>query len=456
MSRSERILLLQLLIADAVILLSSTVFSSVGRLGLESGLSFLGRNLLPMFVVLPIYVVSFYLADLYNPRKDYRNLKEVVNIGAACLAAAVGAAVLFYVHSPLRVSRGVILIQYFYVLALVVIWRWRYVSYASKIVAREVALVVGVEDGDPELGLLKEIEGAGIGITGLVCGSGSPQDTIMGYEVVGRTDDLESIVRRDYVRKVLIKSDVIRNPAAAKALCNVAREGFEVKELLTFYEDVTGKVPLEGIDYSWFLVFSHKRASVYEQKVKRIIDAVAALVGLVVLLPALLLGVVAVKLSSPGRVLYRQWRLGKSGVPFQLLKLRTLEEKAEDDVGAVWIDDNVERITRVGRMLRRYRIDEIPQLVNVLKGEMSLVGPRPERPEIVESQLKDIPYYAERLQVRPGITGWAQINYGYASSREESAEKLKYDLYYVKNVSFLFDCQILLKTIPVMLSARGT
>jgi len=456
MAQSDRTLQLKLLVVDSLILLSSTVFSSVGRLGFERGLSFVGQEPLSLFVVLPIYVLSFYVADLYNAKRDYRTLKEVVNIGAACLAATIAASVLFYIHAPLRLSRGILLIQYFYVFSLVVVWRWYYVRYASQVVARDIAVVVGVEDGDPELGLVEEIESAGIGITGLISRNIASQQKVARFDVLGRTDDLERIVRQREVRRVLVKADVIRDSATAKGLCDIARDGVEVKELLNFYEEFTGKVPLEGIDYSWFLVFSHKRASMYELKIKRIVDAVVSSVGLVALSPALLFGVVAVKCSSRGPIFYRQSRVGKNGVAFQLLKLRTLEENAEEDVGAVWIGDHSDSVTRVGRLLRRYRVDEIPQLVNVLKGEMSLVGPRPERPEIIESQLKDIPYYAERLRVRPGITGWAQINYGYAASREESVEKLKFDLYYVKNASLMFDCLVLLRTIPVVLSARGT
>lgn len=461
MARREKSFLLHMLVVDSLILLSSTVFSSVGRLGFERGLSFVGKEPLSLLVVLLAYVLSFYVADLYNTKKDYRTLKEVVNIAAACLAATIGAAVLFYIHAPLRLSRGILLIQYFYVFSLVVAWRWCFVRYAAQVVARDIAVVVGVEDGDPELGLLEEIESGGIGITGLISRKIPPQQKVAGYDVLGHTGDLEHIVRQHEARKVLVKADVIRDSATAKGLCSIARDGAEVKELLAFYEEFTGKVPLEGIDYSWFLVFSHKRSSMYELKIKRIVDVVVSSVGLAVLSPALLFGVIAVKCSSRGRILYRQSRVGRNGVPFhgvpfQLLKLRTLQENAEEDVGAVWIGDNGNRVTRVGRHLRRYRVDEIPQLVNVLKGEMSLVGPRPERPEIIESQLKDIPYYAERLQVRPGITGWAQVNYGYAASREESTEKLKFDLYYVKNVSLMFDCLILLRTILVVLSARGT
>ena len=189
--------------------------------------------------------------------------------------------------------------------------------------------------------------------------------------------------------------------------------------------------------------------------IKRLFDITAALVGLVLSLPLMVLAAIAVRLESPGPIFYRQPRLGQNGCVFILNKFRSMRQDAEKDTGPVWADQRDRRVTRVGGFLRRTRLDELPQLFNVLVGHMSFIGPRPERPEFVAELQKQIPFYMERLSVKPGITGWAQVKYEYGSSVEDAVEKLQYDLYYIKNLSLFLDLLILLNTIQVVLFARG-
>jgi len=188
---------------------------------------------------------------------------------------------------------------------------------------------------------------------------------------------------------------------------------------------------------------------------QRLSNAVVAVIGLVLASPIMLLSALAVKLSSPGPVLYRQLRVGLDGALFTLYKFRSMRSDAEAETGAVWAQKDDPRVTRVGRVIRRLRLDELPQLYNVLKGEMSIVGPRPERPEFVKALDQQIPYYRQRHCVRPGITGWAQINYKYGDSMEDTLTKLEYDLYYIKNMSLMLDNYILFHTLKAMLLSRG-
>jgi len=206
---------------------------------------------------------------------------------------------------------------------------------------------------------------------------------------------------------------------------------------------------------SWLLFSPDYFASRLFLFYKRFASLVASIAGLLLSLPLLPFVVVAIKLSSPGQVLYRQSRVGRDGVVFRCYKFRTMRSDAEADTGATWATDDDPRITPVGKFLRKTRMDEIPQLLNVLRGDMSLVGPRPERPEFVAALEQEIPYYHLRHSVRPGITGWAQILYKYGSSVEDAKEKLRYDLYYIKNMSAGLDLLIILSTIKIILLGRG-
>jgi exopolysaccharide biosynthesis polyprenyl glycosylphosphotransferase len=189
--------------------------------------------------------------------------------------------------------------------------------------------------------------------------------------------------------------------------------------------------------------------------IKRALDLACSIVGLVLSSPAMLLIGIAIRLDSKGPAIYRQTRVGLRGRPFEVLKFRSMRTDAEAENGAQWAQDEDPRVTRVGRFLRRYRLDELPQFVNVIRGEMSFVGPRPERPVFVEQLRQKISYYDERHSVRPGLTGWAQVSYHYGASFEDTARKLEYDLFYLKNMSVLFDCAIILKTIRIVLTGFG-
>ncbi|MDV3457905.1 TIGR03013 family PEP-CTERM/XrtA system glycosyltransferase [Sphingomonas sp. HF-S4] len=256
--------------------------------------------------------------------------------------------------------------------------------------------------------------------------------------------------------EVVLALEERRNALPLKDLLRVKTTGVHVNEISTFLERETGRVDLDSVNPSW-LIFSDGFSSgrMVSSAFKRLFDIAASLLLLVLTLPLVLVTAVAIKLESKGPAFYRQRRVGLYGVGFDVIKLRSMRQDAEAGGQAIWAEKDDPRITRIGRIIRKIRVDELPQCWSVLKGEMSFVGPRPERPQFVEDLEQKLPYYAERHMVKPGITGWAQINYPYGASIEDSRQKLEYDLFYAKNYSPFLDLLILLQTIRVVLFPDG-
>jgi sugar transferase (PEP-CTERM system associated) len=238
-------------------------------------------------------------------------------------------------------------------------------------------------------------------------------------------------------------------------LLDLRLTGVKVEEATSWLERISGRIEVEQLYPSWLIFADGFRFSNFFRLVRRVLNFAVALVGLMLSLPLIPFIVLAVKLSSPGPALYRQERVGRRGEPFYCYKFRTMRDGAEADTGATWAADDDPRITKVGKFLRSSRLDEIPQLWCVLKGDMHFVGPRPERPEFVDWLSKEIPYYGVRHVVRPGITGWAQVQYKYGNTLEDAREKLQYDLFYIKNASLGLDFLIMFQTIKIVLLGRG-
>ncbi len=263
-------------------------------------------------------------------------------------------------------------------------------------------------------------------------------------------------VKRERVDKIVVSLTERRGAFPFKEVMACKLDGIKVVDAPTFYEDVTGKLFLEGINPSWIIFSDGFNVSRVRKVIKRGVDLFCATVGIILTLPFLPIIALAIKLDSPGPVFYHQERVGEKEKNFFLYKLRTMRADAESGTGAVWAQKNDTRVTRLGAFLRKCRIDELPQFFNILRGEMSMVGPRPERPEFVENLKKVIHFYSERHFVKPGVTGWAQVRYPYGASVEDAMEKLRFDLYYIKNLSLTFDFMIILETIQVVLFRRGS
>jgi sugar transferase (PEP-CTERM system associated) len=266
---------------------------------------------------------------------------------------------------------------------------------------------------------------------------------------------LLAIAEQYEISRVIVALEDRRNTLPIPDLLRLKVQGILVEDAHSVISALTGRVWLETVKPSWFIFSDGFRRSSLMLIFKRALDLACAIVGLTLSLPIMLLVAIIVRLDSKGPVIYRQRRVGLRGRYFGVLKFRSMRTDAENGTGAQWAATDDPRVTRVGRWLRKYRLDELPQFINVIRGEMSFVGPRPERPEFVDELRKQIPYYDERHSVRPGITGWAQVQYHYGSSVEDAIRKLEYDLFYLKNMSPLFDCVIILDTIGIVLTGHG-
>jgi sugar transferase (PEP-CTERM system associated) len=290
----------------------------------------------------------------------------------------------------------------------------------------------------------------------------------VGIEVVGWTGDVSGELTREVVASHLVK--VVGERAAHRVivampdrrgtlpveeLLGLRLRGIKVEEATSWLEKISGRIEVEQLNPSWIIFADGFRFSGSFRLVRRLLNFTVALIGVIITLPLVPFIALAVRVSSPGPVLYRQKRVGRGGTTFYCYKFRTMRQDAEADTGATWASDDDPRITRVGRFLRTTRLDEIPQLWCVIKGDMHFVGPRPERPEFVELLSKEIPYYGVRHVVRPGITGWAQVQYKYGNTLADAREKLQYDLFYIKNASVGLDFWVVFQTIKIVLLGRG-
>jgi exopolysaccharide biosynthesis polyprenyl glycosylphosphotransferase len=418
------------------------------------------------FVLLPLLWLILASAN------DYYDLRVAAHLSssAARLVRIVSQLLLLYLAVFFFAPRTLLprrFIVYYAVVSVVLIGVWRLcrVFLIGWTGSRRRALIVGM--GRPVHLMSEAIKEEAAGDYELVGCVTSAEDPTEGPEAVtggmtwlGSARDLPAIVHDLGVGEVIlaytneVPGDVFEGVMACY------ERGVSIAPMPVLYEQITGRVPIEHVgDYLWALVLPLEQrtlAFAVYQGARRLVDIVLALVGLMLfaaLLPPLAL---ALKLDSPGPIWYSQRRVGRGGRFFTIYKLRSMICGAEDATGARWADEQDPRVTRVGRMLRRTRLDEVPQLFNVLRGDMSLIGPRPERPEFVDQLAAQIPFYRTRLVTKPGLTGWAQVRYRYGSSTEDALRKLQYDLYYIRHQSPLLDSVILLRTVGVMLLMRGT
>ncbi len=273
--------------------------------------------------------------------------------------------------------------------------------------------------------------------------------------IVGKVEDIDEIVHAYRPQKIIVALNERRGHLPLKELMRSKLRGVEVLDAASYFEQIRGCLMIENIQPSTFVYTQGFRMTPFMRAYKRLIDVALSGIGLVMVSPLLPLVALAIKVDSPGPVLYRQLRVGEGEVEFFVYKFRTMAVDAEAGIGAVWAQKNDARVTRLGRFLRKTRIDEIPQLYNVLRGDMSFIGPRPERMAFVERLKETIPFYSIRHFVKPGLTGWAQVSYPYGASDEDALEKLRYDLYYIKNYSVMLDFQIVLATVRVVTSGFG-
>lgn len=397
-----------------------------------------------------------YLGDLYHPRlasgpRDLIARLLICQAATGLLIAAIGFAV-----PLLRLGRSAFLESGVLTTLGLMGWRAAVLGGWARQQMTVRVLVVGTGQVGRLIAQLEPTSARPFRIIGFL--DDLPEATDMvpnGHVLLGKIQDLDVLVEETRPDIVVIAQVDRRGCFPTKALLQCRLRGIRVEDWPTFYETATEKILVTAVRPSWLIFSDGFVKTPRTEIIKRCFDLAVSLAGLLLCLPVMIVVAIAIRLESPGPILYRQPRLGQNGCVFILNKFRSMRQDAEKETGPVWSAKQDPRITRVGSILRRTRLDELPQLFNVLVGHMSFIGPRPERPEFVPTLQKQIPYYMERLAVKPGITGWAQVKYRYGSSVEDAVEKLQYDLYYIKNLSLFLDLLIVLNTVQVVLFARG-
>jgi sugar transferase (PEP-CTERM system associated) len=411
-------------------------------------------------VAITVFLFCGYYNGLYAAR-TFRGMSDqffrlVQSLGVSCFVLAT----LYFAIPNLRVGRGAFAIGVLAVVLAVFAFRMASELWWRSIVQPENVGIVGdgplaAETAD-ELGFRRDLNMRVAGFVAL-----RPIETVIqdGHvneaRLLGPALDIERIVRENKIHRLIVADDEPGVAVPFDFLLKVRTRGVAVEDAHAVTTALTGRVSLNAVRSSWFLFSEGFRRSRYQSAFKRLIDLVFSCVGLVLSLPVMAVTALAVRLDSKGPALFRQQRVGLNGDLFELMKFRTMRADAEADGVARWAQENDPRLTRIGGFLRKYRFDELPQFVNVIRGHMSFVGPRPERPEFVARLRETIPYYDERHTLRPGITGWAQVCYPYGATEEDALRKLEFDLFYLKNVSVLFDIAIVFQTVKIVFTGRG-
>jgi sugar transferase (PEP-CTERM system associated) len=403
------------------------------------------------------YIIAIYFDDLYVMDKPRTGGEVIVALLGSAIKLTGILGIVMLVDHRVFLGRRAYLSYVVVATALLIIWRLLANDWARRYVSR-VMLLAGNKFTDL---LAREIEQRShIGYKLVNVEPYMMEQSVVGASSVFSTGRsllpgaLEHLMGKEGSRTLVVE-DGHNLPFSGYQLMKWRVQGLEILDCETFYEWITGKLPVGNLRDQWLLFAPGFACQGWRLHLKRFVDVVAAAVLTVLTLPLMIVTAMCIKLESKGPVFYSQQRVGRDGRIFKILKFRSMHQNAEQATGAVWALRDDTRVTRVGRVIRRLRIDELPQLLNILAGDMSLVGPRPERPEMVSNFERGIPTYAYRHLVRPGLTGWAQVCFSYGAGLEDAKEKLCYDLYYIKNWSLGLDLQIMLQTVKVVLYGRG-
>ena len=411
-------------------------------------------------LIASVLQVCLHYCDLYDVRTLADRRDMISGLLRAIGSASLVLALLYFWNPRLIVGRGVFVMASILIIGVVAGWRIAFEWLSLRAAPAERLLIVGTSAA--ALTLARELFSRrgelGVELVGFV----DPDPEKVGMPminpgVIGSIDDIPSIVRDRRVDRVVVcLADARGKLPMDQLLAMKLNQGVRFDHLASVYEQYTGKIAVENLRPSWMIFSEGFRKGLWLSMSKRVCDIVLSLIGLVLTMPMMALVAIAVRMTSSGPALYSQTRVGKDGKPFTIWKFRSMNVDAEAATGAVWAQVHDPRVTPVGRFLRRTRLDEIPQLFSVLKGDMSVVGPRPERPEFVAELTERIPYYGQRHVVRPGVTGWAQVRHPYGSSVNDTIEKLQYDLFYIKHMSPGFDLFITLETVKTVLVRAGS
>jgi sugar transferase (PEP-CTERM system associated) len=444
-------------ISEGCLVALAFVAATIARLGMTDASLLLSyeQGFLKISVLSAAFIVCMYYFDLYdvsilgNRREVLTRLVQVLGTVSIVLACV------YYVYPPLELGRGIFLIGLAIVAVILILWRRLFLAINRLPQFAERVLIFG----DAPLGrLLFEELGArpelGLRIVGQVSEDIAESGESRG-DVAPTRGDLTRLAELERANRIVLVMGEHQEKFPVAQLLRLKNRGVVVQDGADLYETVTGKVPYESLRFEWLLFSTGMETSRLTLVLKRATSLLFSALGVMIALPLIPFIAVAIKLTSAGDIFYKQKRVGCDGKLFDCYKFRTMRADAELETGPTFASDDDPRVTPVGRFLRTSRLDEIPQLWNVLIGDMNLVGPRPERPNFVDRFHREIPWYHLRHSIPPGVTGWAQIRYGYGNSLQDTKQKLGYDLFYIKNMSLGLDLLVLFETVKIVLLGRG-
>ncbi|OJX46943.1 MAG: hypothetical protein BGO78_15700 [Chloroflexi bacterium 44-23] len=410
------------------------------------------------YFFLPVLWVVLLLG-LYDNRHAEKISSTISGIAMSALLSAIIYFFIFFLAAPNSLPRLGVALFFIGSTVLTLIWRLIYIAvFSAPAFLRRVIIVGAGNSGSTLVNIVKKSYPIPFHLVGLIDDDPSKRNTeFMGYEVIGSSDELLRIIDDEQISDVVFAISGNFSTSLLNAVITAEENGVDVTTMPVMYEELLGRIPIYLVQNDWLLrsFVDQMHINRFYEFGKRLIDIIGGLVGvfvLVILSPFIIFGIA---ISGKGPIIYRQTRMGKNGKEFKIIKFRSMQVDAEKNGLALAARENDDRITPFGRFLRKSHLDELPQFINILKGDMSLVGPRSERPMIIDELKEIIPFYRARLFVKPGLTGWAQVNFGYASTIEENAIKLEYDLYYIKHRNTLMDLGILFQTVGSVIGLRG-
>ncbi len=445
-------------LGEGVFIFLAVILASKLLLGSQITL-FKANILLKALLITIICQACLYYNDLYDMKVTDTLTELGIRLLQALGASAILLAFIYFIFPGFIIGKGIFIIAVGIVIILIVSWRIGYTQVLKAGLFDQRIIILG--SSETAVAITNEINekrDSGYVITSIVSKSPWSEQTCslnVNMICLSTYNKICEVAEDLKVKKIVVALKEKRGAFPVKELLRCRVRGIEILEGSTFYEMLTGKLIVEQINPSW-LIFSQGFQKSRSQKfLKRTIDLLISLIMMIVLSPLMLLTAIVIKLDSRGPVIFSQERVGENRKPYMVHKFRSMRSDAEKGTGPVWAQKNDSRITKIGHFIRKTRIDELPQLWNVLKGEMSFVGPRPEREHFVKQLEEIIPYYGERLSVKPGLTGWAQVSYGYGATIADAVEKLNYDLFYIKNMTILMDIMIVGRTVKTVLFGMG-
>lgn len=456
---------IMLMAFDALLAVTALFSAAMARFGYVevAGKMHESETIVTIAIYVLVILFSSHLMEAYDFDKNIKKREITINILFGAIASFSFLSIVYYLDPDVMLGRGVLVISLLLFVFFQFCWHTVYLIGKSNLRFSQRVLVLGTGALAEQIGEMASSNNRNFLLAGYascnndgVTGERKASNAIVPRDaIVGSSDDLMAATHQGRADMIVVALSERRGVFPLRDVLKCKLNGIEVMDAPSFYELVHGKLMLESITPSWFIFSSGFRRSTIFSLSKRTIDILLSAVGLLLTIPFFPLIALAIKLDSPGPIFFSQIRVGNKEKPFMLYKFRTMCQDAEERSGAMWAAKNDPRVTKLGKFFRNSRIDEIPQLINVLKGDMSFIGPRPERPEFVEKLKQVIPYYSKRHFIKPGLTGWAQVRYPYGSSVEDAIEKLRYDLYYIKNISPFLDTLIFFETIKVVLFGRG-